>query len=289
MKLINQSFEIIEQPNTEIGLFKHIEKACRICYKSEDKISDTSYQRFLHKIRTLHHFSPFEHGTVYMMLNAKENKADFDFLYLLLNNKPWVRMSYDYNENFYITTNYRTIIENKLEYLYNKYKSAYSGDHTLRITVKFITSRAIANEMVRHRVFSFCQESQRYCAYNKDKFNNEVTFINPSKNIKSDVYNTNYFSEENVLREDSPENSFIIQLIMAEHAYFTLLKQGWKPEAARDVLPNATKTEIMMTGFIDDWKHFFDLRCSNAAHPQMRELACDLKKEFIKRNYINGN
>ena len=122
-----------------------------------------------------------------------------------------------------------------------------------------------------------------------DKFNNEVTFINPSKNIKSDVYNTNYFSEENVLREDSPENSFIIQLIMAEHAYFTLLKQGWKPEAARDVLPNATKTEIMMTGFIDDWKHFFDLRCSNAAHPQMRELACGLKEEFIKRNYINGN
>lgn len=213
-----------------------------------------------------------------MMINAKENKADFDFLYLLLNNKPWVRMSYDNNENFYITTNYRTIIENKLEYLYNKYKSAYSGDHTLRITVKFITS--IADQMIKHKVFSFCQN------YNKDKFDNEVTFINPSNDIKPGIYSTNYFTEENVLREDYPEDYFILQLIMAESSYFILLNKGWKPEEARDVLPNATKTEIMMTGFIDDWKHFFDLRCSKAAHPQMRELACGLREEFIKRNYI---
>ena len=286
MKLINQSFEIIEQPNTEIGLFKHIEKACRLCYKSEDKISDTSYQRFLAMIRNNKHYSPWEHGTVYMKLNSKTDKADFDHLYRVLNNKPWVRMKWNDDEDWYITTNYRALIENKLEHIYDKYKCQPTENHVKRVTVKFITSRAIANEMVRHRVFSFCQESQRYCAYNKDKFNNEVTFINPSKNIKSDVYNTNYFSEENVLREDSPENSFIIQLIMAEHAYFTLLKQGWKPETARDVLPNATKTEIMMTGFIDDWKHFFDLRCSKAAHPQMRELACGLREEFIKRNYI---
>ena len=286
MRLIQQSFEIIEQPNTEIGLFKHIEKACRLCYKSEDKISDTSHQRFLAMIRNNKHYSPWEHGTVYMKLNSKTDKADFDHLYRVLNNKPWVRMKWNDDEDWYITTNYRALIENKLEHIYDKYKCQPTENHVKRVTVKFITSRAIANEMVRHRVFSFCQESQRYCAYNKDKFNNEVTFINPSKNIKSDVYNTNYFSEENVLREDSPENSFIIQLIMAEHAYFTLLKQGWKPEAARDVLPNATKTEIMMTGFIDDWKHFFDLRCSKAAHPQMRELACGLREEFIKRNYI---
>ena len=91
---------------------------------------------------------------------------------------------------------------------------------------------------------------------------------------------------ENVLREDSPEDYFILQLIMAESSYFILLNKGWKPEEARDVLPNATKTEIMMTGFIDDWKHFFDLRCSKSAHPQMRELACGLREEFIKRNYI---
>ena len=123
MRIIDSSVEIIPQESGVTGIYKMIELAGRTAYKSEDKISDTSYQRFLHKIRTLHHFSPFEHGTVYMMLNAKENKADFDFLYLLLNNKPWVRMSYDYNENFYITTNYRTILEHKLEHLYNKYKS----------------------------------------------------------------------------------------------------------------------------------------------------------------------
>ena len=286
MKLINQSFEIIEQPNTEIGLFKHIEKACRLCYKSEDKISDTSYQRFLAMIRNNKHYSPWEHGTVYMKLNSKTDKADFDHLYRVLNNKPWVRMKWNDDEDWYITTNYRALIENKLEHIYDKYKCQPTENHVKRVTVKFITSRAIANEMVRHRVFSFCQESQRYCAYNKDKYNNEVTFINPPKNIKSGVYSTNYFTEENVLREDSPEDYFILQLIMAESSYFILLNKGWKPEEARDVLPNATKTEIMMTGFIDDWKHFFDLRCSKAAHPQMRELACGLREEFIKRNYI---
>ena len=122
MKLIDQSFEIIEQPNTEVGLFKHIEKACRICYKSEDKITDTSYQRFLAMIRSNGHLSPWEHGTVYMSLNEKTNKADFDLIYRLLNNKPWVRMRYNDNLQWTITTNYRAIIENKLENLWEKYK-----------------------------------------------------------------------------------------------------------------------------------------------------------------------
>lgn len=282
MKLINQSFEIIEQPNTEIGLFKHIEKACRICYKSEDKITDTSYQRFLAMIRSNKHYSPWEHGTVYMKLNSKTDKADFDYLYRVLNNKPWVRMKYDDDENWYITTNYRVLIENKLEHIYDKYKCQPTENHAKRVTVKFITSRAIANEMVRHRVFSFCQESQRYCAYNKDKFDNELTFIIPN------WVNTNCPTKE----KEGPSIASIkwsAAMSNAEDSYMNLIKMGCIAQEAREVLPNSTKTEIMMTGFIDDWKHFFDLRCSKAAHPQMRELACSLKEEFIKRNYINGN
>lgn len=286
MKLINQSFEIVEQPNTEVGVFKHIEKACRICYKSEDKITDTSYQRFLAMIRSNKHYSPWEHGTVYMKLNSKTDKADFDHLYRVLNNKPWVRMKYDDDENWYITTNYRALIENKLEHIYDRYKCQPTENHAKRVTVKFITSRAIANELVRHRVFSFCQESQRYCAYNKDKFNNQVTFIEPLKNIKTGSYNLNHYLDNNVTFEDVPEDHYILQLMVAESSYFMLLNKGWKPEEAREVLPNSTKTEIMMTGFIDDWKHVFDLRCSKAAHPQMRALICGLKEEFLKRNYI---
>lgn len=282
MKLINQSFEIIEQPNTEIGLFKHIEKACRICYKSEDKITDTSYQRFLAMIRSNKHYSPWEHGTVYMKLNSKTDKADFDHLYRVLNNKSWVRMKYDDDENWYITTNYRVLIENKLEHIYDKYKCQPTENHAKRVTVKFITSRAIANEMVRHRVFSFCQESQRYCAYNKDKFDNELTFIIPN------WVNTNCPTKE----KEGPSIASIkwsTAMSNAEDSYMNLIKMGCIAQEAREVLPNSTKTEIMMTGFIDDWEHVFDLRCSNAAHPQMRELACSLKEEFIKRNYINGN
>ena len=273
MRLIQQSFEIIEQSNTEIGLFKHIEKACRICYKSEDKISDTSYQRFLAMIRSNKHYSPWEHGTVYMKLNSKIDKSDFDHLYRVLNNKPWVRMKYDDDENWYITTNYRALIENKLEHIYDKYKCQPTENHTKRVTVKFITSRAIANELVKHRVFSFCQDT--------DVFNNQVTFIEPLKNIKTGSYNLNYYLDENVTFEDVPEDHYILQLMVAESSYFMLLNKGWKPEEAREVLPNSTKTELMMTGFIDDWEHLF----STEDNEKVKELISGLEQEFIKINY----
>lgn len=288
MKLINQSFEIIEQPNTTIGLFKHIEKACRICYKSEDKITDTSYQRFLTMIRSNGHLSPWEHGTVYMKINAKENKADFDLFYLLLNNKPWVRMSYDNNENWYITTNYRAIIENKLENLWEKYRCSFTGEHTPRITVKFITSIGISRELNRHRCHSICEESTRYCNYSKDKFNNELTFIKPvDMDIKVGDYDMQLFSNQSYFTDYNPTDVFILSLLQSEESYLQLIKEGFKPQQARDVLPLATKTEVIHTAFIDDWIHFFELRCSNAAHPQIRELANNLKQEFIKRGYIH--
>lgn len=127
------------------------------------------------------------------------------------------------------------------------------------------------------RVFSFAQESTRYCNYSKNKFNNELTFIIPCWNcIKTGTYNGvdkfdgDYF--EHSLRE-------------AEFYYFKLLELGWTPQQARAVLPNALKTELVMTGFVSDWKDFFKLRCDSSAHPQARELAIPLKEEFIKRGY----
>ena len=117
-----------------------------------------------------------------------------------------------------------------------------------------------------------------YCNYSKDKFNNEITFIQPCWNcLKTGVYNGvdnfdgDYF--EHSLRE-------------AELYYFKLLELGWKPQEARAVLPNALKTELVMTGFISDWKHFFELRDAGSAHPQAQELAKPLHEEFIKRGYI---
>lgn len=128
-----------------------------------------------------------------------------------------------------------------------------------RISVHITTSRSISHELVRHRVFSFCQESQRYCNYSKGKFDGELTFIIPNwVNTQTDITWSNAIKE-------------------AEDKYMELLQQGWKPQQAREVLPNATKTELIMTGFESQWEEFFKLRCSSAAHPMMQELATKIK------------
>lgn len=112
-----------------------------------------------------------------------------------------------------------------------------------------------------------------YCNYSKEKFGNEVTFIIPC------------WFEVNILGNPIADDNecfydFHKSLELSEAYYFTLLGEGWTPQQARSVLPNALKTELYMTGFVDDWKHFFKLRCDKAAHPQMRELALMLRSEF---------
>lgn len=119
------------------------------------------------------------------------------------------------------------------------------------------------------RVFSFAQESTRYCNYSKDKFNNELTFIEPC------------WEWYNPTRDGFSE--FKTSLVNAENTYLYLIEHGWKPQQARAVLPNSLKTELVMTGFVSDWIHFFKLRNADSAHPQARELAKPLYEEFVKR------
>lgn len=137
------------------------------------------------------------------------------------------------------------------------------------------------------RVFSFAQESTRYCNYSKDKFGNEITFIIPCwEHLPEGHMSSNefYIYEH---RYGVATRVFLATLYWSESNYFDLLNEGWKPQQARAILPNACKTELIMTGFVSDWKHFFELRCVNNAHPSARELAIPLKEEFIKRGYIN--
>lgn len=127
------------------------------------------------------------------------------------------------------------------------------------IAVKFITDRAIANELVRHRMASYAQESTRYCNYSKDKFGNELTFIEPAQGVN---------------------DTWIEAMKQAEKAYLCLTVDGWPAEQARAVLPLCTKTEINMKANLREWRHFFRLRCSKHAHPDMRVLALDLLKQM---------
>ena len=124
-------------------------------------------------------------------------------------------------------------------------------------TVRFVCDRGVSHEIVRHRLASYCQESQRYCNYGKDQFGGDVTFIKPMFfDEGTDVYR---------IWERSCQE--------AETAYFALLNDGCSPQEARTVLPNSTKTELVMTANIREWRHFLKLRTSPAAHPQMRQLA----------------
>lgn len=140
-------------------------------------------------------------------------------------------------------------------------------------------------EFVRHRTFSFTQESTRYCNYTKDKFGSEITYIIPTWVSQHHNFSGRDIDEsvEGVMQVgngDSANYQYLSSLFEAERRYFKLLELGWKPQQARAVLPNSLKTELIMTGFVSDWQHFFMLRTAKGAHPQAQEIAIPLENEF---------
>ena len=297
MKLIKPSFEIWNQPAGLEGVYKQIERAGRVCYKSEDKITENSAKEFVDRMIKSGHGAMLEHGTVYLKIpyGTMDDRGEFSKVIKYIDNPYSVVMNNSENDYWYITSNYRVIIENEwiddLQYLCEP-----TEFHAKRITVHFVCDRGVSHEFVRHRVMSFAQESTRYCNYSKDKFGNELTFIEPcwleDYNYKDNTYN----------------QLFIDSLRFAEAHYLDLLKKWddkipdkryktgfrnnpWTPQQARAVLPNSLKTELVVTGFVSDWNHFFDLRArgtTGAPHPQAKELAEPLMKEFIARKYINN-
>ena len=139
-------------------------------------------------------------------------------------------------------------------------------EHSL-LTVRFIINRAIANELIRHRIASYSQESTRYVSYNKDKFNNQISVIKPMD-----------FGENHVA-----EFAWRRSCEEAERSYLQMLENGTQPQIARDVLPLCLKTEIVMSANFREWKYVFKMRCDKSAHPQMRELMISLREECRNR------
>lgn len=194
MKIIKPSIEILTPLNADhngMDILKSIERAGRVCYKSEDKITDDSCIEFVRKIIARGHEAVLEHES---------------------------------------------------------------------ITAKFIVDRGVSHEIVRHRLASYCQESTRYCNYSKDGFGNEITVIEPC-----------FFDKKSYAY-----HCWLATCQYCEDGYFELLDNGYTPQEARSVLPNSLKTEVIMTANLREWRHFLTLRCSKAAHPQMREVAIDL-------------
>lgn len=322
MRLIKPSFEIIEQKPGIDGLLQHIERCGRTCYKSEDKITEDSAEKFVNMLVNRGHTAMVEHGTVYLKYDIIEhgsmnlpNKYHFNkYSVVTVGNEPLHGYETpEYKEKFdghtyaYITTNYRVLLQNDwLDDL--KYQCEPTEYHVKRVTVKFVCDRGVSHEFVRHRVFSFAQESTRYCNYSKDKFGKECTFIIPSWldipegeayfhdgiNFRVGANEGDIFGESVNPRAWARNNdwkevdSFLHALEIAENQYFDLLNLGWIAQQARAVLPNSLKTELIMTGTIEQWEGFFKLRCAKDAHPQAREVAVPLYEEFVKRGYITA-
>jgi thymidylate synthase (FAD) len=292
MKLIKPYFEIIEQKSSTEDLYKHIELCGRNAYKSEDKITEDSAKTFVDKICKAKHGSVLEHGTVYLkakteLINMYIHPEDGDYEeYNILSKYKDNKYSNVFNdgEYLYVTTNFRVLKEN--DWLNDlQYICKPTEFHEKRVSVRFVCSRAISHELVRHRVFTFTQESQRYCNYSKDKFGNDVTFIKP---LWIHTEREEFYGHilANTIDYSDTELRYMMSLKESENAYLDLLYFDYKPEEAREVLPNSTKTDIIMTGFVSDWKHFFELRTAENAHPEMRRLAIPLQDEFIKKGYL---
>lgn len=302
MRLIKPSYDIWDTSYSLERILEHIERAGRVCYKSEDRIKYDKWDNsltampFVNKLIESGHLSVLEHGTIYLKIVNRKDVLYKDFLDAATwyYDNPYSRVNEVHSLGdsiYYVTTNYRVLAENsRLEDL--RYLCAPTEYHEKRITVHLILDRGIAMEFIRHRKFSFSMESTRYCNYSKSKFNNEITYIIPSwVDISEGKYSwwdgdwCNLDTRE-IIESEKGYDMFFESLSLTGDSYRELIRNGWKPEQARTVLPNSLKTELVMTGFISDWKHFFELRDSNKAHPQARELASPLHKEFIKRGLI---
>lgn len=287
MKIQKPQYEIWMQNPGELGIYQQIERAGRVCYKSENNTTEDSAKPFVGRMIEHEHYAMLEHGTVYMTCNHGE-------LPLYANNKFSHVNTIDGKD--YITTNLRVMAENKtLEDL--KYRTDFEkGKHELRITVHFTTQIAITREYNRHRANSMAEQSTRYCNYTKNKFGSEIS-INLPTWVKGDLeINDEKFVElcEDVANEETndwtPIDAWLFANQAAEFAYMKLIAMGCKPQEARIILPLDTNTELVHTAFVSDWKHFFDLRAlgtTGAPHPDAKILAEPLYEEFKERGYID--
>ena len=243
MKLIESKADYTPQEEGLEGIYKMIELAGRTAYHSLDKITPDSAKDFVDRMIKSKHGAALEHGTVYLKVPCNVWREDeHEWTYMFPEELPWVSLDCD-GKYWYITTNFRHILEGYVGIkTMNEYLCSPTEFHEKRYTMRFICDRGVSHQTVRERIMSFLQESQRYCAYIKEKFGASVTFIQPDW-IKS--------SDQKEFEED---------LKVAEQLYFKWLNKGYKAEEARYFLINGTKTEIIVTGFASDWRHMLDLR-----------------------------
>lgn len=284
MKLIKQSFEILEQKDFSlIGIKKFIERCGRVCYKSEDKITNDSYEKFVNMLVKRDHARPLEFGTVHLKMSSGMLFEEFlqDLVDCKLYNPAWIKYK-ELPEYTYITTNYRHYLQiiKECSYVAKYFTEQDNCYYPSRYTVHMTLSRGVMDEFRTHVGLSHLAESTRYCAYNKNKFNNEVTFVIPNW-VKTNCPNK---EQEGPLVASMEWSTAMLD---AENSYMNLIRMGCTAQEAREVLPLSVKSELISCGFKDAWENFFYRRCANDAHPMAREIAIPLQERFKELGYVN--
>lgn len=278
MNLVESSTQILQQDGGSIAsMIKFITKVGYTCYKTNKEITDEVAAKFVDGLIKSGHGAMLEHGTVFLAIPADKMKNEqvSRVVSNLISYHLWTRYTEKVmNDKMYliIITNFRVIVDNNLQQFMKDYWYIPTQDERkCRPTVKFITDRGVSHESVRHRTLSFAQESTRYCNYAKEKFGASVTFIHPDW----------------IKPEDQAE--FEEDCATIEKIYFKWVDKGYPAQLSRYFLINGTKTELVITGFVDDWQHFFDLRAldkTGPAHPDIKKLALPLYQEFLKLDII---
>ena len=291
MNILKPTFEIWPQPAGLQGIYQQIEKAGRVCYKSENHLTATSAKPFVERLIASQHTAMLEHATVYLVLPI--DFSEFDYRH---NKFTWVNVA---DGKQFVTTNFRVIVENNLQQ-HLQYLSEPTEHHEKRITVHFTTQIAISREFNRHRVNSMAEQSTRYCNYGKAKFGEEISINLPTWVAEQEQYNDEV-AHQTSLKQLCAEvangksvnwdavNTWLFANLSAEAAYMQLIGKGLKPQQARVVLPLDTCTELVHTAFIHDWKHFFDLRAlgtTGAPHPDAKVLAQPLYEAFKEKGWL---
>ena len=297
MRIINPKFEILTQDTTLglLGVFQQIKIAGQTCYDSE---SSRTPLEFTEMLKRSGHGAMLEHGTIY--LTTKDDTVASRYKENRFSYVHEVQQAYHRDMTYYITTNYRVLVENNWEDDINFYMVEPTEYHEKRVTVRFTTQIAISREYNRHRVDSIAEQSTRYCNYSKDKYDGQVSIVKPTwvadiildNEEKVDV-NLRSMCQSIYLGDDMQEwealRYWLFSNLAAEYAYLNMLRLGRTAQEARTVLPLDTRTELVHTAFISDWKHFFDLRAlgtTGKPHPDAKILAEPLMEEFKRLKLI---
>ena len=303
MILLEQKAEYLKQEPGVEGVYKVIEKAARTCYKSEAKCDGTveGAKAFVERMIKSHHTAMLESCSVYLKCyrNFKYEKntgmveCPSDLEFYATNKYSKFNLDEDYN---YVTTNLRVLVENnRLDDL--KYWSEPTDMHEKRYTFRLVTDRAIANEIVRHRSFSFAQESTRFVDYSNEKYGTDIAYIMPDWFPNATLQQQEAFMQ---MMKDTEDLYFALRGKWDERKPDKRFKTGFKdnpltPQQARAVFPLCLKTELCITGYVTDWRFFLDLRLfgkTGKPHPQIVEISEkiveQMKKAGIYESVINA-